>query len=72
MLTLENIALDHPSKPFLADRGVPEHDVLQELQRMNTLIFMMQYVVLLRLLVKLLIARDLYDSVCKMERVIWY
>lgn len=27
VLTLENIVSQYPTKPFLADRGVPEHDV---------------------------------------------
>lgn len=27
VLTLENIVANYPNKPFLADRGVPEHDV---------------------------------------------
>lgn len=31
VLTLEKIANDYPTKPFLADRGVPEHDVFGRL-----------------------------------------
>lgn len=31
-LTLEKIVNDHPSKPFLSDRGVPEHDVFGRLE----------------------------------------
>lgn len=30
-MTLEKIANDYPTKPFLADRGVPEHDVFGRL-----------------------------------------
>lgn len=29
--TFESIVLDHPTKPFLSDRGVPEHDVFGRL-----------------------------------------
>jgi len=31
-LTLERIANDYPAKPFLSDRGVPEHDVFGRLE----------------------------------------
>lgn len=31
VLTLEKIVTDYPDKPFLADRGVPEHDVFGRL-----------------------------------------
>lgn len=31
VLTLEKIANDYPTKPFLADRGVPQHDVFGRL-----------------------------------------
>ncbi|WP_429086394.1 SMODS domain-containing nucleotidyltransferase [Brassicibacter mesophilus] len=31
VLTLEKIVAEHPTKPFLADRGVPEHDVFERI-----------------------------------------
>jgi hypothetical protein len=31
VLTLEKIANNYPTKPFLSDRGVPEHDVFGRL-----------------------------------------
>lgn len=48
VLTLENIVSQYTNKPFLADRGVPEHDVLHELQMKNILISTIRFVMLLK------------------------
>ena len=65
VLTLENIALDHPSKPFLADRGVPEHDVFARITEDEYSNFYDAVCGAAKIAREAFDCEDLYDSVCK-------
>lgn len=65
VLTLENMAANYPEKPFLADRGVPEHDVFARITDEEYSKF---YATVCDAATKARAAYDseeLYDSVCK-------
>ena len=65
MLTLENIVSQYPSKPFLADRGVPEHDVFARITNDEYADFYDTVCGAAKIAREAFDCEELYDSVCK-------
>lgn len=65
VLTLENIVKQHPSKPYLADRGVPEHDVFARITNEEYDNFYNAVCNAAKIARAAYEAEELYDSVCK-------
>ena len=64
VLTLENIVNNYPNKPFLADRGVPTHDVFERLTDEEYDAFYDTVCTAADIARKAYNAEKLYDSVC--------
>jgi hypothetical protein len=65
VLTLENIVAKHSNKPFLADRGVPEHDVFARISEEDYSDFYNAAYDAAKIARKAFDDIELYDSVCK-------
>ncbi len=65
VLTLENIVSQYPTKPFLADRGVPEHDVFARITDDEYSDFYNTVCDAAKIARDAFDSEDLYDSVCK-------
>lgn len=65
VLTLENIVTNYPEKPFLADRGVPEHDVFSRITDDEYSEFYSEISEVAKKAREALECEDFYDSVCK-------
>lgn len=65
VLTLEKIVADYPTKPFLADRGVPEHDVFEKITDAEYSAFYDTVCDAAILSREAFDCADIYDSVCK-------
>lgn len=65
VLTLENIVSRYPIKPFLADRGVPEHDVFARITNVEYADFYDTVCGAAKIAREAFDCEELYDSVCK-------
>ena len=65
VLTLENIVSQYPIKPFLADRGVPEHDVFARITNVEYADFYDTVCSAAKIAREAFDCEELYDSVCK-------
>lgn len=65
VLTLENIVSQYPTKPFLADRGVPEHDVFARITNDEYSDFYDTVCDAAKIAREAIDCDDLYNSVCK-------
>ena len=65
VLTLERIASQYPTKPFLADRGVPEHDVFARITDDEYYDFYHTVCKAAKIAREAFDCEELYDSVCK-------
>ena len=65
VLTLENIVSQYPTKPFLADRGVPEHDVFARITDNEYSDFYDKVCDAAKIAREAFDCEELYDSVCK-------
>ena len=65
MFSLEKIVSDYPSKPFLSDRGVPEHDVFARITEEEYEDFYDAVCAAAVVAREAYDKEDLYDSVCK-------
>lgn len=65
VLTLENIVSQYPTKPFLADRGVPEHDVFARITDDEYSDFYDTVCDAAKIAREAFDCEELYDSVCK-------
>ncbi len=65
VLTLENIVSQYPIKPFLADRGVPEHDVFARITNDEYSDFYDIVCDAAKIAREAFDCEELYDSVCK-------
>lgn len=64
VLTLEKIVSDYPSKPFLPDRGVPEHDVFEKITEIDYLNFYNSVCDAAKIAREAFNTINLYESVC--------
>lgn len=69
VLTLENIVVNHPTKPYLADRGVPEHDVFGRITDEEYSDFYNTVCDAAKIAREALDSEELYDSVCKWKEL---
>lgn len=65
VLTLENIVSQYTNKPFLADRGVPEHDVFARITDEEYSDFYDTVCDAAKIAREAFDCEELYDSVCK-------
>lgn len=65
VLTLENIVSKYPNKPYLSDRGVPEHDVFAKITDDEYSCFYSTVCDAAKIAREAFDYEDLYDSVCK-------
>lgn len=65
VLTLEKIVSDHPEKPYLKDRGVPEHDVFSRITDSEYEKFYDAVCDAAKIAREAFDLKELYDSVCK-------
>lgn len=65
VLTLENIVSQYPTKPFLADRGVPKHDVFARITDDEYSDFYDTVCYAAKIAREAFDCEELYDSVCK-------
>lgn len=69
VLTLEYIVSHHPVKPFLADRGVPEHDVFARITDVEYSDFYDTVCDAAKIAREAFDCEELYDSVCKWKKL---
>lgn len=70
VLTLEKIVSEHTTKPFLADRGVPEHDVFQRITDDEYSEFYDSVCDAALLSRDAFDCAELYDSICKWRELL--
>lgn len=69
VLTLENIVSQYPNKPYLADRGVPDHDVFARITDDEYSDFYDTVCEAAKIAREAFDCEDLYDSVCKWKKL---
>lgn len=69
VLTLENIVTQYPNKPYLADRGVPEHDVFARITEDEYSDFYDAVCDAAKIARDAFDCEDLYDSVCRWKKL---
>lgn len=69
VLTLENMVSQYPTKPFLADRGVPEHDVFARITDDEYSDFYDAVCETAKTAREAFDCDELYDSVCKWRKI---
>ena len=69
VLTLENMVSQYPTKPFLADRGVPEHDVFARITDDEYSDFYDAVCEAAKTAREAFDCDELYDSVCKWRKI---
>lgn len=69
VLTLENMVSQYPTKPFLADRGVPEHDVFARITDDEYSDFYDKVCEAAKTAREAFDCDELYDSVCKWRKL---
>ena len=69
VLTLENIVNYYPAKPFLADRGVPEHDVFARVTEEEYNDFYKIVCDAAKIARKAYDCDNIYDSVCEWQKL---
>jgi hypothetical protein len=70
VLTLENIVSRYPTKPFLPDRGVPEHDVFARITDDEYFDFYYTVCDAAKIAREAFDYESLYDSVCKWKELL--
>lgn len=68
-MTLESIVDEHPTKPFLSDRGVPEHDVFARITDDEYSTFYDTVCDAAKTAREAFDCEDLYESVCKWRKL---